>query len=75
MNGLYNKAMTCGHTKCHKKKRASVFPGREINIFLLSVSTAVYGTESREGIPIEANTLKDNIQYQVCNNFKNGSKR
>ena len=69
---LCNMSMASGHTKCHKKMRASLFPGCEINILLSSVSAAVYGTDSKERITIEENSLEDDKEYLVCDNLKNG---
>ena len=70
MKALCNKAMACGHTKCHRSKNASNMMSSQINIFLSLVLTGIYGVESREGITIEANALEDEKEYLVCDNLK-----
>ena len=50
VNVLCNKAMTRGHTKCEKCKKASNLIGSENNIFLSPVLTETYGVKSRDEI-------------------------
>ena len=51
VKALCNRAMACGHTMCHKKKKPSLFPGLVINIFFKLLGVV---TDSREGITIQA---------------------
>ena len=71
---LCNKAFaSCcqqSHGTCRTKKKAVLCSGHDINLFLASILSRKYGTESREGITIEANALADDTDYRVCPNFK-----
>ena len=58
------------HDKCKKKRKASLIPGSEINIFLQSLGSSEFGTDSREGITIKATAVEDDKEYYVCANFK-----
>ena len=66
VKALYNKAMACGHTKCHTSKKALCAMGSEINIFLASVLARIFGVDSREGITIELNAVENDKEYMVC---------
>ena len=66
VKAVCNKAMACGHTKCHRGKKASCVTGSENHIFLASVSSGTYGVDSREGITIESNAVENDKEYMVC---------
>ena len=60
VKALRYKAMACGHKKSSKDRRATLFPGREINIFLQSLGVV---TDSRDGITTHPTGVVDNKQY------------
>ena len=66
VKALCNKAMACGHTKCHRGKKTPNMMDSQINMFLLLVSGGTYGVDSRDSITIEPNAVENDKEYMVC---------
>ena len=78
MKALCNKALVSCDNQIHNKrdvtKKASNMMGSQINIFLSSVTSEIFGTKSRDEITTAVNVLDDYKEYQVYASFKKGIK-
>lgn len=59
----------CGHKLCKMTKRASNVIRSRINMYL-GLVLGQYGTRKKVGITERANSVEEDKEYQVCNNYK-----